>query len=118
VIALCLMRWGDICFLIPAFSLWRTTILQIPSPLASVSAVGGVKCCKKRTIVRATSPFFQPICDRLHCRRTQIDHLSLRATSLAENPLASYWLGQNLERSTDWFRFAERALPHSSRSKA
>src|SRR4028118_749590 len=52
----------------------------------SVSAVGRVKCYKKRAIVRATSPFLQPIGDRLHCRRTQVDRLSLRTASLAPNP--------------------------------
>src|SRR4028119_1913265 len=52
----------------------------------SVSAVSGVKCYKKRAIGRATSPFLQPIGDRLHCRRTQIDRLSLRTASLAKNP--------------------------------
>jgi len=102
VIAECRMRWGDICFLIPAFSLWRTTILQIPSPLASVSAVGGVKCYKKRAIVQATSPLLQPIGSRLHCRRTQIDRLSLRTASLAKNPLSSCWVKISSVQLTDF----------------
>src|SRR4028118_1629006 len=52
----------------------------------SVSAVGGVKCYKKRTIVRETSPFLQPIGDRLNSRHAQVHYFRLSATSLAENP--------------------------------
>src|SRR4028118_1894075 len=66
----------------------------------SVSAVSGVKCYKKRAIVRATSPFLQPIGDRLHCRRTQIDRLSLRTASLAKN-------SQSL---TDWVKVTNTQL--------
>src|SRR4028119_1544594 len=69
-------------------SLFAVTDNHLADTIAtkSVSAVSGVKCYKKRAILRETSRFLQPIGDRLNRRRTQIDRLSLRTASLAENP--------------------------------